>query len=341
MMSQETRQLDRPKTHTTRFLGWALLVMLLSAACVTPLFAQETKTVTLAAGSVDGLAAAIAEAGPGGRVIIESGLHRESGSVLIKSPVSLIGEPNAIIESTTPTDPNGGRPTVITAALHIQGTRDVSVDRLWFRPPADSLSSTAILIEDSPKVIIRNNKITDHEYGIIIQRGDHAEIIGNRIQNMDTHGIVVINGQHTRIVGNEIKESGAFGIWACDYDGECLYNTLSQNFIGIVLCRVNEGSFEISGKLDGANSSANGWRVALNESTDSFIGYAVDDGAFENYLFGNGASGNDLYDIDFWFDTHDNVLVQGPVNDPLLIHLCGTNNVSKGDFTLSDDSCDM
>jgi len=24
-----------------------------------------------------------------------------------------------------------------------------------------------------------------------------------------------------------------------------------------------------------------------------------------------------------------------------LIHLCGTNNVSKGDFTLSDDSCDM
>ncbi|MCH7921271.1 MAG: right-handed parallel beta-helix repeat-containing protein [Planctomycetes bacterium] len=229
----------------------------------------------------------------------------------------------------------------MTAALHIQGTHDVSVERLWFRSPPETLSSTAILIEDSPRVVVRNNKITDLEYGIIIQRGDYAEIIGNRIQNIDTHGIVVINGQHTRIVGNEIKEAGAFGIWACDYDGECLYNTLSKNFIGMVLCRVNEGSFEISGKLDGANSSANGWRVALNESTDSFIGYAVDDGAFNNYLFGNGASGNDLYDIDFWFDTHDNVLVQGPVNDPLLIHLCGTNNRTRGDFTLSDDSCDM
>ena len=105
MMSQETTQINRKESHTIRFLGWAILVLLLSAACITPLLAEEIKTVTLAAGSVDGLAAAIAEAGPGGKVIIEAGLHRESGSVLINSPVSLIGEPNAIIESTTPTDP--------------------------------------------------------------------------------------------------------------------------------------------------------------------------------------------------------------------------------------------
>src|SRR5688572_18640721 len=40
-------------------------------------------TVTLPAGSVDGLAAAIAAAGPGGRVLVKSGAHTESGPVVI------------------------------------------------------------------------------------------------------------------------------------------------------------------------------------------------------------------------------------------------------------------
>ncbi len=65
----------------------------------------ETKdllaTVTLAAGSTDGLADAIDEAGHGGTVIVESGLHEESGGVTVEFPVSIIGEPGAIIRVTT------------------------------------------------------------------------------------------------------------------------------------------------------------------------------------------------------------------------------------------------
>jgi hypothetical protein len=39
--------------------------------------------VALPAGSIDGLAAAIASAGPGGTVILKSGLHTESGTVTV------------------------------------------------------------------------------------------------------------------------------------------------------------------------------------------------------------------------------------------------------------------
>ncbi len=343
MKSQETTKINRQKSHTIQLLNRSLLAILLSAACITSLMAHEVKTVTLPADSFDGLAAAIAEAGPGGKVIVADGLHQESGTVLISNPVSIIGEPNAVIETaTTPTEPNSSPPFAITAALHIQGTHDVAVERIWFRPPPESLSSTAIVIEDSPRVAVRNNRITDLDFGIFVQRGDYAEIEGNRIERIAKHGIVVINGQHAQILGNIITEIGVFGIWACDYNGECKYNSMTQTFIGLILCRVSDNSFEMAGeKMDGAYDSANSWQVAFNEANDNFLGYAVDERAYNNYLFGNAASGNELYDVDFAINSHDNILVQGPFSGPLLIHVCGDNNQVKGsNVTFSEDSCD-
>ncbi len=246
------------------------------------------------------------------------------------------------MQATTATEPNSSPPFALAPALHIQGTHDVAVDRIWFRPPPESSSSTAIVIEDSPRVAVRNNRITDLEFGIIVERGDHAEIEGNRIEKIRKHGIVVINGQHAQILGNIITETGAFGIWACDYNGVCNFNSMTQTFIGLVLCRVSDSSFEMGGeKMDGAYDSANGWQVAFNEANDNFLGFAVDDRAYNNYLIGNAFSGNEVYDVDFWFNSHDNTLVQGPFSGPMLVHVCGDNNQAKGsNVTFSEDSCD-
>lgn len=63
--------------------------------------------VTLPAGSVDALAAAIAAAGNNGTVIVESGMHVESAQVVINSRVSIVGEPGAVLQVATTPDPNG------------------------------------------------------------------------------------------------------------------------------------------------------------------------------------------------------------------------------------------
>lgn len=57
--------------------------------------------VELAAGSVDGLAAAIAEAGEGGTVLVKAGEHLERGTVTVSHRVKIIGEEGAVILSGT------------------------------------------------------------------------------------------------------------------------------------------------------------------------------------------------------------------------------------------------
>ena len=52
---------------------------------------RGSNTVHIPSGSVDALSGALAAAGPRGTVILEPGLHTESGTVTISAPVTLIG----------------------------------------------------------------------------------------------------------------------------------------------------------------------------------------------------------------------------------------------------------
>ena len=65
-------------------------------------FTGERKVVDLPAGSVNGLQAAIEEAGPNGIVNVKSGLHIEDVTVNVNFTVQIIGEEGAIIESSNP-----------------------------------------------------------------------------------------------------------------------------------------------------------------------------------------------------------------------------------------------
>jgi hypothetical protein len=55
--------------------------------CTVSVFSGHALAVVVPAGSVDGLSAAIAEAGPGGEVVLAAGLHKISGTVMIDIPV--------------------------------------------------------------------------------------------------------------------------------------------------------------------------------------------------------------------------------------------------------------
>lgn len=244
-------------------------------------------SVILPAGSTDGLATAISEAGPGGTVIVESGLHEESGGVTVDIPVSIIGEPGAIMRvSTEPVGPSGD------AALLIQGADHALVEGISFEATSGA-GNVAIRIVDSQQVTVRNNVITGHLFGVIVGSGDHIEVSGNKITGLPDPdigycciGIVNNNGAHTRIIGNEISEFD-LGIFASGVKGHMQFNSVHDNNIGVLLCQTSV-----------ADSPATRWHVANNNAYDNVLwGYLVTDFAIDNFLVNNAASNNGLEDI--------------------------------------------
>jgi nitrous oxidase accessory protein NosD len=318
------------------------------------------RTVRLPAGSIDGLAAAIASAGSGGTVILKSGLHTESGTVTVDFRVNIIGEPGAILETSTLPDPD--YPIDIKAAIHLKNAAHAKVDRLWFRPPAGTTGSCALVIEDSPDAEILNNRVTDYQFGVLVHHGDRTRVSGNQIQVsdawaldpshpaflVDSEGIIIINGQHVRVTDNQV--SGGFdGIWLCSEKGYCADNKLTGNFIGLVLCRVGAATYTISGADAESSQPATAWLVHRNEARDNDWGIQVTDGSHANLLLNNEAQDNHVYDCELTGDTlrygffvpscFDNLVVQG-AHLPLVLKDCGANNTVRGNVTLVDTPAD-
>jgi nitrous oxidase accessory protein NosD len=217
------------------------------------LMAGGPNTVVLPAGSVDALAAAIAQAGSGGTVLVKSGLHQESGSVLVTQPVTIAGEAGAVLESGTL--PGAQYPIVIQGAIDIKGTQNVSVSGLEFRPlEGNSAASTAVLIEHSSNVVVASNVMTNFQFGVLVDWGDHNAIRDNTIVSttrwtldpadpdflVETDGIVVMNGTDASVVNNDVSVA-MFGFMGCIDGGRIKGNTVDGCLVGIAFCRVPDG----------------------------------------------------------------------------------------------------
>ena len=306
----------------------------------------------------DALAAAIEAAGRGGTVILQAGVHTESSPILITRPVTLAGEPGAVLEA-------GGAPSVdypllVLPVIHIKNTAMVAIQGIRFRPPAGADGNTAILIEDSNSVVVAGNTIDDFQFGILNQRGNGAAILNNGITLTpevlagslpEGHGIVNINGRAARINGNRVS-GGTFGIWACDKTGIARNNVVTGNFIGLILCNVPDGDLLISGSDTGSSSPAAGWDVRNNLATFNAWGYLVIDGSNNNRLSSNSASNNSPYDMELTGDTFrfgfftpasfENTVTVGG-NSNLVIKDCGRKNRIIGSAQIVDtttDPCD-
>jgi len=319
--------------------------------------ARGRKVVEIPDGSVDALAAAIAQVRDGGVVLLRSGRHKESGMVTVDHSVKIVGEPGAILVSDT--EPGAGLPARVDPALHILGASHVVVWGLDFQP-AETIGGTAVLIENSPDAIIGHNTMRACQFGVLIQEGERATIIENTIITTSAwragelaavYGIVAINGEHVEIEGNDVSNA-FFGIWVCDKNGKVEQNNLHENYIGLIFCKAAESDFTLpNGNSAPAEFTATSWRATGNNSTHNLdAGYLVIDGANNNLLESNAASNNGTYGIDLAGDSFrfgfftpkcfDNKVVAGQFQE-VKIKDCGENNTVIGGRLVdnSQDPC--
>ncbi len=325
-------------------------------AAVAPGLNPNAASVTVPAGSVDALAAAIAAAGRNGTVILAAGTHTENGTVLVTNPVSIVGEAGAVLESGDAPSPTA--PEAISGAFHVKGTSNVSISGLTIQGPGGATLGTGVLIENSSHVLVKDNVMTNVQFGVIIHRGDFARISGNSIAVTSdwltgavesAFGIVSMNGRGV-ILENNTASNALFGIWCCDAKGRATGNNVSGNFVGLILCTVPQGGFEIGGNLVGADRACTQWQVRDNVSTGNFTtGLLVIDNANRNHLVNNSGSGNGTYDIELTGDTYrfgfltpasyENTVSMGQYPN-VLIKNCGTNNMILGAGNLVDNNVD-
>jgi len=312
--------------------------------CTLSVFSAPVLAVVVPAGSVDALAGAIAEAGPGGEVVLAAGLHQISGTVMVEIPVSIVGEDGAILESA-----NSGPDDVVNAALHIRGADGARIENLIIQTPADAnvpAANAGIVIENASDVQIVYDQIRGHTNGILIEHGDRALLKGNAVQTTKD-GIVLINGRDVSIQDNWASCT-RFGIWIGSERADVTGNTMQGNTIGLLLC--SPRNFVISGELRSTDTPATGCMVYQNYAFDNAWGYLVFDGAFNNLLMNNAAAFNSSYDIELGGEsmrfgiltptTSGNTVMQGLKYTGLKVKVCGIDNQALGHVDLVDNAAD-
>jgi len=253
------------------------------------------------------LAAAIARVEPGGTIVLQAGQHVESKTVAIHKPLTLKGEPGAIL--TVKTAAADQYPLRVDPAIQIQGTSNVRVEGITIEP-GRHVGSTAVLIEDATLVTISGNRVLNHQVGVLVEHGEGAVITGNtimtglRAQDSDRterHGIVIINGRGAHVESNTISDA-TYGLWVSDRDGQATGNVISGSRGGIALGRVPDGRFSISGSDRGSETTASGWKVRGNLSSDNAHAFLMMDGANGIAMASNQSFGSTLHDVELVCD---------------------------------------
>lgn len=184
-----------------RLLAGALLAAALTAGSV----AAAAIEVPARAGA---LARLLAAAGAGDTLRLAAGVHR--GPVTIGVPLTLTGEPGAIIDA-------GGTGSVITVAAP-----DVVVRGLRLRNSGRSLDgrdSGVFLGREADRALIAHNVLEGNLFGVYVWGPDNAVVRGNRILGRaDLHmsergdGVSVWNSPGSVIEDNDIRH-GRDGIF--------------------------------------------------------------------------------------------------------------------------------
>jgi len=311
------------------------------------------RPIVVPAGSVDALAGAIAAAGHGGVVILERGLHTEHSTVEIDRRVAIVGETGAVIESGV--THSNDVPTILRPAFWIHDAGGVTIWNLTMRP-IGSVAGTAILLENAPGTTVGWNSITDFQYGVILHYADASTVIGNKVvasplwqtgELVDALGVLNMNGARVRIVDNDMSR-GLLNAFCAGANGYYLWNDAHQGFVGMILCKIPAGSYQLpSGAVVGSDIPGGNWFVQGNDGSNNlYAGLLVIDGANKCTVVNNTGSGNGAYDIEmlgttclFGFETptsFDNKLVVGP-HPNLRINDFGQNNRIIGSAVITHD----
>lgn len=303
---------------------------------------ESRSVVEVPAESQDALAAAIAAAGEGGMVVLKAGNHFESGTVEINQRVTIRGEKGAIlIADVRPLSQVG----FVQPALHIKDVDNVIIFGLTIQPTT-APGGTGILIQNSTRSYVARSTTNDLQFGVLVENGNQTRIAQNTFNTslgwatgelVTASGVIIINGKQVRIVGNTAN-TGFFGVFSSDENGLYLGNRTNGNAIGHILCKVPLAYPLPDGSIVGSATSATNWLSLYNEATqNASVGYLVIDGATENYIAGNEASDNGVYDIElagdserFGFPTPPSVGNRIWVGAGQTVKDCGIDNMVVG-----------
>lgn len=320
-----------------------------------PNYTDEKSVVSLPAGSVDGLQAAIAQAGPWGKVVVQSGMHYESGTVTVTHPVRIIGKKGAVIQSATQNPEITGFPVEFPAALFINGADFVQVRNLEF-VPASGVGGVGISVLNSDRVYLRGNTFTDFYSGIWSQDAAHLLITRNVIEGpldkgVFSTGLFHFSGERAKLLRNEIRDFETC-FFVCEENGLMVGNETQGGNFGYILCKWPDGFFAMPGNnIVGAQVPAIDWITVGNDGdSHALASYLITDGAEDNLLVGNGSSNAASYDFELTGDIQsdflglrpaavNNTYIAGGIQNQI-VKDCGIGTTLIGNYSLVDLTID-
>ncbi|HXF61570.1 MAG TPA: nitrous oxide reductase family maturation protein NosD [Caldilineaceae bacterium] len=150
--------MTRPNQRTRTIIRLvAFLAALAAAGWLRPVQAQEFD-----------LAAALAQAEPGATILVPPGVY--SGPLTIAQPVTLAGEPGAVIQGD-----GRGDVVIVTAP-------DVTLRGFVIRNSGDSLDREhAGIVGLAPRLTVEDNRLEDTLFGIYLKNAPNSVIRGNTV----------------------------------------------------------------------------------------------------------------------------------------------------------------
>lgn len=314
-------------------------------------------SVVVPAGSVDALAAAIAEAGVGGTVVLASGEHTENTMLVIDQRVKIEGEPGAILLFPNAPSP-APIPVEIVPAIHIKDVARVWLKGFSMSTGTDVAGRHAVLVQDAPRSRVEGLTIAGFQHGILIDGGNRCQIIRNTLVGVAEEypeaiihwGIANSTGQRTVIANNEIA-SFVVGLFFSDRNGLAYSNTVAGGDIGALWCTVPAWQVYPDGEAVSAASPAIFWRGYGNRAIGAIFNYLIIDGAQHSTVIQNQSIDAGLYDYEiageserFGFATpasgNSLVISVGPYIDASIKDCTGDNVVIGGSLIdTSEDPC--
>ena len=321
-------------------------------------FAGERKVVDLPAGSINGLQAAIDEAGPNGVVNVKSGLHVEETTVNVNVTVRIIGEEGAVIESKYPGVKTP--PVVVNPVIRIENGNYVHVSNIQFVPGTETgEGNVGILVYNADYAYIKDNDFQGYQMAVIVDDSDFAFIQDNTANGLFSEGYVLplsigianLGDAHARTKNNHMTDFGT-GYFASGNNGIYSGNTAEGGQTGFFYCTgVGLVSFP-DGTPISASEAANDWVGIFNLAKNTGIGHLIIDGVNNCKIISNSAENCSVYDVEFVGPTlrfgtpeplpttFENLFIDGSSTD-IEVKDCGVDNVIIGGqlVDLAEDPC--
>jgi len=310
-------------------------------------FAGERKVVDLPAGSINGLQAAIDEAGPNGIVNVKSGSHVEETTVNVNFTVRIIGEDGAVIESNYPGVKTP--PIVVNPVIRIENGNFVHVRNIQFVPGTESgEGNVGILVHNADYAYIKDNDFQGYQVAVIVDDSDFAFVQDNTANGLFSEGYVLplsigianLGDTYARTKNNHMTDFGT-GYFASGSNGIYSGNTAEGGQTGFFYCTgIGLASFP-DGTPISASESANNWVGIFNLAKNTGIGHLIIDGVNNCKIISNYAENCSAYDVEFVGPTlrfgtpeplpttFENLFIDGSSTD-IEVKDCGLDNIIIG-----------